>query len=394
MDFKKKEKQRKGLLIITPGLPYPPVNGFKLKIYNLILQLRKYFDIHLIIISNEKINNDAIEFLESQCVSYTIFKFSKIQYLLNLFKAITNKNLPFQVAFYDFKKVSNFIINNINKYDYVLCNLIRTAQYAKLFPKEKVMLDIVDSIGINYLRSRKNTYSLLYKYIYTLESIRLIRFEKNIISKLKCTFFVNKEEADYYRQFGNVKWLPNGVNESLFEIEMKPDPLPRVCFLGSMFYQPNIDAVLWFIKFVLPKLDDKIHFYIIGSNPPKEILKLQNKRVIVTGFLEDPYKILAASLCTVAPMQTGAGIQNKILESMALGQITVTTDLGANPIIGSKNNLHILIANTPKDFAEVINDIYYKPHHFNHIRNSARDFVKLNYSWDLYGNTLADTIFS
>lgn len=378
---------KKKVLIVSPGLPFPPSDGHKLKLYNLVKQLSDKVDLKLLVISNEKIDNECLEFLNNNFISFKVFKFPRVFYFVNLLRSVFNLNLPFQVSYYTFSKIRRYLKQNHLKDDLIIFNLIRTCGYIDVFEKNKVVLDMVDSIGINYKNSQNKTTSLFYKIIYFLETKRLLAFEKSAVEYAKLTLLVNKSEAEYYNSFGNSKWLPNGVNKALFEINGSHKK-PIVCFFGAMFYQPNVDAVLWFCKYVLPSINPDIKFYIIGGRPSYEVIKLQNERIIVTGFVENPYDLISSALCTVAPMQTGGGIQNKILESMGLGQITITNNLGALPIIGSKNSENILIANKPEEFIKLINDIYENPEPYNKLKVNARNLIQDNYSWDRYGELL------
>jgi glycosyltransferase involved in cell wall biosynthesis len=295
--------------------------------------------------------------------------------------------MPLQVAYYSSEKVNKYIKSGESHYDSIILNLIRTAGYARPVFEHKIILDLVDSIAINYMRSRKRTSSIFFKYIYTIEAKRLLKYEKKMVQHAKCTLFVNKDEALYYSKFGNVEWLPNGVNSALLK-KASIGRKKHFCFFGAMFYQPNIDAVKWFVANVLPLVNPEITFYIVGVNPSRSIRSLENERIKVTGFLDDPYELIQTGLCTVAPMQTGGGIQNKILESMALGQLTITNNLGARPIVGSVPMNHFLIANTPIEFASLINAIYENPTDFDHIKTNARDFILQQFSWKSYGDSL------
>lgn len=379
--------ERKKVLIVSPGLPFPPVDGHKLKLYNLCLILSKKFDLHLITISNERPSLECLDFINQNFKSKKVFIFPKIFFLINLMFQFFNFRVPFQVSLYNFKIVRKFIKANFSSVDFVLFNLVRTTSYINIFSKEKIILDLVDSIGLNYVRSKHKTASFFHRFVYLIEGERLVKYEKYIISKSKISLFVNRYEFEYFQQSGDVFYLPNGVNKNLFEIK-EVNRLPIVCFFGSMSYQPNIDAVLWFIKNVLPLIDSKINFCIVGLNPSNEILRLRSERIQVTGFLENPYDLIKSSLCTVAPMQTGGGIQNKILESMALGQLTITNNLGAEPIVNHSNFNNILIANSPHEFASLINQIFENPEKFDSIRINSRDFIKKNYSWDIYEEKL------
>jgi len=151
-----------------------------------------------------------------------------------------------------------------------------------------------------------------------------------------------------------------------------------------MDYQPNIDAVLWFVENVLPHLNRDLKFIVVGAYPKKIIQDLPKtfKNVEVTGYVEDPYLILKSCLCVVAPMQTGGGIQNKILESMALGTINIVSSLAAKPI-GAEHGKHFLVCDDPKEMVNLINKIYENPKNFEYLKVNARDFIKNNFTWQI-----------
>ncbi|MFN3307444.1 MAG: glycosyltransferase, partial [Candidatus Kapaibacteriota bacterium] len=166
-----------------------------------------------------------------------------------------------------------------------------------------------------------------------------------------------------------------------------------ISFFGKMNYRPNVDAVLWFVKQVLPHLPKELNFQILGANPVKQLIDLakENPRVIVRGYVEDPYVLLKSSLCVVAPMQTGGGIQNKILESMALGTIVITTPYSAFPIAKTEDNV-LLIASDASEWIKIINQLYRNPEKFNFIKGNARNYIKNNFTLEKFEKTLLRVI--
>jgi glycosyltransferase involved in cell wall biosynthesis len=144
-----------------------------------------------------------------------------------------------------------------------------------------------------------------------------------------------------------------------------------------MHYQPNIDAILWLDKYVLDYINPSIRFYIVGSNPSLQVLSVARKRknVFVTGFLDDPYIILNSCNAVVSPMQNGGGIQNKILESMALGKINILTSVCSKPIKGGQHLEHFIVEDDPMNFASLINDVCFSAEKFNGIGENAKDLI-------------------
>jgi glycosyltransferase involved in cell wall biosynthesis len=152
-----------------------------------------------------------------------------------------------------------------------------------------------------------------------------------------------------------------------------------------MDYPPNVDAVLWFTNHVMPLLPKDILFVIIGSNPNKQILELARKlpeRIIVTGFILSPAAIFQGAICSVAPMQTGSGIQNKILESMAAGNVVITSSLAAKPLAGAIDGIHFLVSDSPNDFSAKIIGLLENRYDVGNMKNAAKELMMKQYSWD------------
>jgi glycosyltransferase involved in cell wall biosynthesis len=383
----------KKILFLTSRLPYPPVGGDRLKNYWLLKILSKHFKVHLVSITDQDVPKEFYDWANDLGLTYKLFQKDKRQFYLNTLKGFFTNTLPLQVNYYYFKDVQKYIDEIYQEYDLLFATLIRTAKY--FFNKKKPkILEITDSIGLNYLRSYQRTTSLKWKIIYRIESKRLLDFEKYCIEGYDKTLFVNKEERDFFNQPSKTEWLPNGVNEALLIYEKYDHRFENyIAFFGKMDYQPNIDAVLWFVENVLPHLNRDLKFIVVGAYPKKIIQDLPKKfkNVEVTGYVGDPYLILKSCLCVVAPMQTGGGIQNKILESMALGTINIVSSLAAKPI-GAEHGKHFLVCDDPKEMANIINNIYENPKNFETLKKNAREFIMNNFTWTSYEKKLLNVI--
>jgi len=381
------------ILFLTSRLPYPPIGGDRLRAYWLLNILAKHFKIHLVSISEGSINAEEFEnFAKDMGITYKLFPKKKLNLYLNALKTSLNK-LPLQVNYYYFKELKEYIDSVYADFDLLFSSLVRTANYLINKDKPKI-LDMTDSISQNYSRSKERTKSLFWKVIYSIEASRLYEYEKRCIEAFDKTLLISKDEANYYNLSNKISIIPNGVDKKIVEYnKFNMNYKNCVVFFGKMDYQPNVDAVLWFVNYVLPYIKKDIKFIIIGSNPTNAIKKLEKsyRNVVVTGYIQDPYEILQSSLCVVAPMQTGGGIQNKILESMAVGAINIVSSLAAKPI-GAVDNLHFLIRNDPLEIAQTINDIHTNPYKYKHIRNYAREFIKENFTWDKVEKKLLEVV--
>jgi glycosyltransferase involved in cell wall biosynthesis len=383
----------KKILFLSSRLPYPPVGGDRLKNYWLLKILSKHFKVHLVSITDQDVPKEFYDWANDLGLTYKLFQKDKRQFYLNTLKGFFTNTLPLQVNYYYFKDVQKYIDEIYQEYDLLFATLIRTAKYIVYKEKPKI-LDMADSIGQNYLRSAKKTTSRFWKIIYSIEGKRLINYEKYCIVHFDKTLFFNKEERDYFNLPEKTIWVPHGVNEYLLHYEKHyPKYKDYVAFFGKMDYQPNIDAVLWFVENVLPHLNRDLKFIVVGAYPKKIIQDLPKKfkNVEVTGYVGDPYLILKSCLCVVAPMQTGGGIQNKILESMALGTINIVSSLAAKPI-GAEHGKHFLVCDDPKEMANIINNIYENPKNFETLKKNAREYIMNNFTWSIYEKKLMEII--
>ncbi|AIH04366.1 glycosyltransferase [Thermodesulfobacterium commune] len=372
------------ILFLSSRLPYPPIGGDRLKNYWLLKILSKHFKAHLVSIVEEEIPKEFYDWTNEIGITFKLFPKRKTQFYLNALKSLYN-GLPLQVNYYYFKDVQQYINSIYTEYDLIFSTLVRTAKYVMELNKPKI-LDMADSIGLNYRRSAQNTKSILWRFIYSYESAKLLEFEEKCIEIFDKTLFFNREEREFFLNENKTEWIPHGVNEDLLIYEkVNPNYKNYVAFFGKMNYQPNIDAVLWFIDKVFPHLNKNIKFIIVGAYPPKKITSLKDKYsdIEITGFVEDPYEILKSALCVVAPMRTGGGIQNKILECMALGTVNVVSSLAAKPI-GAKNMEHFIVVDDPKEMANIINNIHAHPDKYEHIKRNAREYIKNNFTWTIY----------
>lgn len=379
----------KTILLISSRFPYPPIGGDKLKNHFLIQILKKKYKLHFVCISNISENNEMREYCLNNFEEYKIFYKSKFDHGLAILKDLCSSN-PLQVSYYFFQDIKKYISIKAKECDLVINTLIRTSEYVLDLEKKKI-LDIVDSIGLNYQFSQKNTKSLFWKTIYKVETSRLLKYEKECIEKYDYSIFVNHDESQHYKGYGKVAWIPNGVDDRLLTYNLQDSKYKNcIVFCGKMDYQPNIDAILWFINNVFDDLSREIKLLIVGSHPSKKIRHLASDRILITGYVQDPYLYINSALLSIAPMQTGGGIQNKILESMALGKIVITSNHGAKPIIGS-SPFNLLVYKNAKHLSMIINKIFNNPAPYQQIGVEARKFIASKFTWKHYEEKL-DTI--
>ncbi|MDB5002311.1 MAG: glycosyl transferase group 1 [Mucilaginibacter sp.] len=377
-------KNRKKGLIVIPRMPYPLNSGGRIAIYDSLEQLSQKYELVIIIIDDDRNNQQYLNHLSRFSNSVHFCSFNKCHFFFNTLLGLV-KGKPLQVGYFYFRKVQKIINESSLSCDFFVSFMIRTSSYGLNLQMPKYHYAI-DSMYLNYKNSKENAKSIIWKLIYSIETPLLFNIEKKHVRNFNLTTFVNKNEAEFWKEYGNVANLPHGVEASIFERD-KTDSLYKdvVAFIGRMDYQPNIDAVLWFCDNVLGSLNYNIQFWIIGGHVSDNLRKKLEafKNVKIVGFVDDPYIILRSCLCTVAPMQTGGGLQTKILMAMAVESLVLTTSSSASAIENAKDGVNIIVENSAYRYVEVINDIYKNPSKYLSIKQEAKTTILNTYSLDI-----------
>lgn len=378
-------------LLILPRPVFPLVCGYALKNYNLIRILSKTYELKIAIISDKDLLQEEVQFYRDLSVEYLSYKIPKWKSYVNVLGCLLSKK-PLQVAYYYDRKLQKKLQKWISECDILISALVRTREYLRIAETKKdkiIVFDMVDSIALNYKRSIQKTKSIFWKLLYSIEGDRLLRYEQRQVARSSVSYLFNQDEVSYWRRVGNVKWLPHGVNPALFEYNKKDEHYRKsVVFMGKMDYQPNVDAAIWYIENVHSKIGERVPFVIVGAYPAGTLYDYVKRfpNITITGFVDDPYIYASSALVLVAPMQTGGGIQNKVLEGMALGKVNIVSSLAANPIIGAKDGEHFMVADTPDEYVDIILKIAEERELYKDLGCQARQLIMDRFTWDNYGH--------
>lgn len=371
----------KKLLFISSRPIFPIIGGDQIRTFQSLRLLTKYFNVHQIIITPTDISKETLAKYE-EYGTCRYFKMSKADHFVSSMRFLHN-TLPIQVNYYYSKKVKNYIESIINDYDVVYCNNLRTAEYFRRHTCVNRVIDFVDAISMNYEKARKRA-NLFMKVVYNIDYQRCKAYESLLLQEFDCASVISDIDKRYILRNSKMEKAIQVVGNMVDISEYVPEKEGHnLAFIGKMSYAPNILAVSNFVKNVLPLIRNKIPdviFYIVGASPCREVLKLHDgKSVIVTGFVEDINDYFNLASIIVAPMLSGAGIQNKIIQAMGSGKCVVTTPIGAEGLI-IKNE--IAIEDNDNDMAEKI--IFLLNH--KDVRctmgQDARKYVQQNLSFD------------
>jgi polysaccharide biosynthesis protein PslH len=372
------------LFILLPRVPYPTEKGDKLRAFNQIKQLSKNHDLILCALNDSVLHEKAIPVLLKYCKSVHIIPISKITIVFSLIRTIfTDK--PLQVGYYYNKSTARKILALIDfhKPDHIFCQLIRVAEYVKGLPIPKT-LDYQDVFSKGVERRLDSSPSYIKPFL-RLEYRRLLKYEHDVFSVFDHKIIISKPDRDLipHPDREMIVVVPNGVDTDYFKpIENKKEF--DLVFTGNMGYPPNINAAEFLVLKILPiilKRKPDISLLIAGANPHLRISVLKSANVEVTGWVSDMRECYAAARIFIAPMQIGTGLQNKLLEAMAMQVPCITSPL-ANQALQAKENEEILIARTPEEYADKVLLLLTNPDKSREIAMNGYNYVLRNYSWE------------
>jgi len=381
----------KKILMMSYRFPYPLIDGSRIRIYNIGKMLAEKYQVDLLAINEGDIAIENIRKTKNIFNKVIPFSFNPIWFKINTLKGIFSKD-SLQIYYHHFNKVQKWIDLHYNEYDLIFCVHIRMTKYLRNANSIPKVIDFIDATSINYQEAQKNSTGM-WRFIYPIENKRALSYEIKILKEYDKAFITSPFDKKYLNNNNNTKdsncnivVIPNGVNEELLKRKNKFTEENWIVFLGKMNTAPNVDAVIYFANEIFPLIRNKkngIKFVIVGSSPIRNVLKLvKKKNVEVTGFVEDPYEYLEKAKIIVAPLRFSAGTQYKILESMSLGKVVVTTPKGARGISG-EDGKHFVVADGEEEMVKNILDLLNDESKRNEIGNNARELIKQKYRWDI-----------
>ena len=372
------------ILIVAPRFPYPIEKGDKLRLYHQIRILSKQHRLVLFALSDIEVAREDFDHLSQFVEKIHIFRLHKHRIIIdNLFRLFNP--LPLQVLYFLNKRISRrmeAMVQNI-KPDIIFNQLIRTTEYSKKWSFPKV-LDYMDAFSTG-MHNRLDNSKIPYKWIYKLERNRLLKYEREIYGSFNAHTIISKQDQQRIDvEFRDqIQVVPNGVDVDYFKPE-KTQKEYDLCFVGNMGYRPNIIAAEYLCKIILPelnKLNPTIRVLLAGARPSQRVKALATKNVIVSGWMEDIRSAYNKSKVFVAPIFTGIGQQNKVLEAMSMEMPCICTSTVNHPI-GSADWAELLVADNAEEFASKIFDLLEDRKLREQLGKKARKFVKKRYSWE------------
>ena len=377
------------ILFISAYLPGRGLHGGSSRIFELLHYLHKRHEITLLCFKNKTDDDSRLKDLRSMCKKISVFT--------------TQEKLPFHLFSYEpflaytndefRKKLQRLILRerfDLVQYEYVQMGIHHKelshipsvlTEHEINFLAHQMVLPFID----NPLRKIKAYYN----------SLQMMKRELDVLNQMDRVICMNRHDSDAllgYLPPERLDILPHGVDTNYFSpiADIQPEA-GSVGFFGAFQHYPNVDAVYHCVNDIFPLVKERVpeaHFYIIGSHPPPDIQKLNERPdITVTGFVPDIRPFMARCSVIVAPLRLGLGMRVKMVEAMAMGKPVVATELACAGI-DITDGVHATIANDVEDFADSICYILQDARCASIMGTEARRLIETDFEYQSIGERL------
>ncbi len=388
------------ILYLAHRIPYPPNKGDKIRSFNHVKYLAARHELDLICLVDDPRDLSGADALNSLCRRVHVSEFNKFQSKLKgLVSMLKGHSISSGYFYLDaVQRVFDLWLDD-HDYDAIICFSSPMAEYIfkskslQLTSKRpKLIMDFCDVDSDKWQQYAQNAKFPL-NVLYRTENQRLASFERKVYQEFDHSLLISDKEQELFRNVcpdtTKVTVVRNGVDFDYFCPGLTDEGKvgangPVIAFMGAMDYHANVDGVRWFCLKVLPRVQVKfpnLRLLIVGSNPVAAVQKLNRlPGVEVTGFVDDIrdyYRM--ADLCVV-PLRLARGVQNKILEAMAMSKAVVTTSR-ANDGVQAHDGTHLLVADSADIFSKSIVKLISNSTLRHQLGSNARGFIVNNYDW-------------
>jgi sugar transferase (PEP-CTERM/EpsH1 system associated) len=392
----------RNLLFLSHRIPYPPDKGEKIRAWHIFRHLARSHRMHLGCFIDDSHDLGYVPILRDLCTDTACVRLDRRRQKL---QALTRMRpgRPLTLDYFHDVGLQRWVDATLSAGQidriFVSCSAMAPYVMGSKLPRILDMVDIDSQKWAEYgARSRLPT-----RLVWAREGRTLLAFERQAALSFDCSLFVSEAECRHFAALApesrdRIDWLDNGVDLQrfspalAFDAPYTPD-VPALVFTGTMNYWPNGDAVAWFAREVMPLLRHRSPapaFYIVGANPGPEILCLAAlPGVHVTGRVADVRPYIAHAAICVAPLRVARGIQNKVLEGMAMGRPVIASSQAFEGIRAEPGR-DLLIADGAAATAGLVTEVLDGRH--PGLGAAARRAVERGYSWSMTLQKL-DTLF-
>jgi sugar transferase (PEP-CTERM/EpsH1 system associated) len=377
------------ILFLAHRVPYPPDRGDKIRGFHILKYLSERKRVHLIAFADDTCDLKSKSGLAKLTGNRSIIWRSKPRAVAAMEALFGRK--PVSLTAFGNKPLREAVDNILARHsiDTIYVFSSQMAQYLPARPRQRVIMDFVDMDSAKfaaYAQSSKGPMG----WMLGREARLMLQHEKAVAARADASLFVSEAEAALFRSrtgAERVHVIENGIDTDQYDPAghfKRIDTMGRlIVFTGQMDYRPNIEGVTWFVETILPHIrvvHPDARFVIVGRNPTDAVKALgKQPGVTVTGSVADVRGWLAAAAVVVAPLKLARGIQNKVLEGMAMARPVVASAAAAQGIDHAGT---IMVGSTVGEIAEAVTQLLSDPRKAADLGAAARKQVLERYSWE------------
>lgn len=384
------------ILFLSRWFPYPPDNGARIRVLNLLRQLAVEHSVDLVSFASEPVHESSLAALQTICqrvemFAYRPFRPNNIRTAASFFssrpRSVIDTYSPEMAA-------AVRRLHAQQPYDVVIASEFDMAPYAQILPETVVKIWEEIELALiyeNYCRQSQ----LLRRIRHGLTWWKTANYTKKTLRSFHACSVVTEEESRIIgplRPVGcPIEVIPNGVDVNAYAGDFGPPRSDSLVYPGALTYQANFDAMLYFIGEILPRIQAQrphVTLTITGRTDGVALARLpKNDAVLFTGYLADVRPTVAQSWACIVPLRVGGGSRLKILEALALGTPVISTSKGAEGLSLTPNE-DLLIGDGPDDFAaatlRVLDDADLRAS----LSRQGKETVTARYDWQGIGQKL------
>ncbi|KQM41183.1 TIGR03087 family PEP-CTERM/XrtA system glycosyltransferase [Sphingomonas sp. Leaf10] len=363
------------ILFLAHRVPYPPDRGDKVRSYHVMRHLSTLGRVHLATFADDPrdLGHDAT--VKQWCASVVTVPRTKGNARAAVEALASGR--PVSLAAFDHPDMRSAVTRLLGerRHDAIY---VYSGQMAQYLPADaRFVMDFVDLDSAKFAAYAEDARGPM-RWMMRREARLLGAFERAVAARAEATLFVSAAEAALFG--GRAQAVENGIDTGFFDpaaVTPVAEAGSLIVFTGQMDYRPNIDAVRWFVQEVLPRVPGR--FAIVGRSPTAAVRALAGERVIVTGEVADVRGWIAAADVVVAPLLLARGVQNKVLEAMAMARPVVASTAAAE---GIDHDGSIRIAGDADAFVSEIIGLLENPDVAHTLGQAARARTIARYGWD------------
>jgi sugar transferase (PEP-CTERM/EpsH1 system associated) len=393
----------KDILFLAHRIPYPPDRGDKIRSWNVLRHLGTLGRVHLACFADDEADAAHLEALRRAMkgsLGEALVEVRRTGKLAAAAEAL-HSGKPISLTLFDSQRLRSFVEAMLER-DRVGTIYAFSGQMGQFVPKHCRQRFIMDFVDMDSAKFADYAGSGPMRWVHRREAARLMEFERATAARADVSLFVSPAEAELFRARSgiagaDIRAVTNGIDLEHYDPaaafpRLQGSYHPLIVFTGQMDYRPNVQAVTRFADQCLPALlaqRPDLCFAVVGRDPTPAVLRLADRPgVIVTGSVPDVRTWLAAADVVVAPLQIARGIQNKVLEAMAMARPVVASS-GAFQGIEAKAGRDLMVADTPGEQAGAILSLLANPKSAKAMGAAARRQMIAAYRWEAVLEPLA-----